>query len=78
MLTREKVGELTKELEKKDEVVAKIEQATYNIGQKETKAHLKSHIITVCRDFFHRTWIKALNDAMLEQSSELRDMENAF
>lgn len=41
------MGELTKELEKKDKPIAKIKQAAYNLGQKETEAHLKSQITTM-------------------------------
>ena len=72
------MGELAKELEKKDDAIAKIEQATYKLGQKETEAHLKSQITTVCRGFCLRTWIKALNAAGVDQSSELRNLEKMF
>lgn len=39
-----RVIELTKELEQKVEEMSKIEQASYDLGQKETEAHLKSQI----------------------------------
>ena len=69
---------MPKELEKKDDTITKIEQAAYNLGQKETKAYLKSQIMTVRQGFCLRTWIKALNAAEVDQSSKLKDPEKVF
>ena len=41
-LVQAKIGDLTKELEQKAMEIAKIEQTTYDLGQKETEAHLES------------------------------------
>ena len=72
------MGELTNELEKKDDAIAKIEQAAYNLGQKKIEAHLKSQITTICWGFCLRTWIKALNATGVDQSSELKGPEKVF
>ena len=72
------MGELTNELEKKDDAIAKLEQAAYNLGQKKIEAHLKSQITTICWGFCLRTWIKALNATGVDQSSELKDLEKVF
>lgn len=47
-IARAKIGELNKELEQKAKEMAKVEQAAYNLVQKETEAHLKSQITTIC------------------------------
>lgn len=58
--------------------MAKVEQAAYNLGQKETEAHLKSQILTVCRGFCLKTWTETLNAVGVDQSSELRNLEKVF
>ena len=70
--------ELTKELEQKAEEMNKIEQAAYDLGQKETAAHLKSQILVVCRDFCLWTWNEALNAANVDPSSEPRNPKKVF
>lgn len=58
--------------------MSKVEQVVYDLRQKETKTHLKSQIPVVCRSFFLRTWIKALNAIGVDPSSELRNLEKVF
>lgn len=58
--------------------MAKVEQASYNLRQKETEAHLKSPITTVCRGFYLRTWIEALDAFEVDKSLELRNLEKVF
>ena len=74
-LAQAKIGDLTKELEQKVAEIAKVEQTAYDLRKKETKAHLMSLIITVCRGFCLRTWTEALNVVVVDQCSELRNAE---
>ena len=56
----------------------KVEQTTYDQGQKKTKAHLKSQLPVVCCSFCLQTWIKALNATGVDLASKLRNLERAF
>ena len=73
-----KISELNKELEQKTEEMRRVEQAVFDLGQKETKAYLKSQIPVVCRSFCLWTWIKALNAIGVDLSSKLRNPEKVF
>nr|POF02846.1 hypothetical protein CFP56_10904 [Quercus suber] len=70
--------ELTNELEQKAKEMKKDKQAVYDLGQKETAAHLKSQILVVCRDFCLWTWNEALNAVGVDPSSKLRNPEKVF
>ena len=56
----------------------KVEQTTYDQGQKKTEAHLKSQLPVVCRSFCLQTWIEALNATGVDLASKLRNLERAF
>ena len=56
----------------------KAEQALYDLGQKETKAHLMSQIPVVCRSFYLWTWVEALNAVGVDPSLELRNLKKVF
>ena len=73
-----RITKLTKELEQKAEEMNKVEQAAYDLGQKETATHLKSQILVVCQDFCPWTWNEALNAVGVDPSSELRNPEKVF
>ena len=45
----------------------------YNLGQTETKAHLKAQLTIVCQGFCLQNWAEALNATGVDQSSELRN-----
>ena len=47
-IAREKFSKLNKELEQKTEEMGRVEQAAFDLGQKEIEAHLKSQIPVVC------------------------------
>lgn len=73
-----KITNLTKKLEQQAEKMTKVEQAAYDLGQKEIVTHLKSQIPTVCQDFCLQTWTEALNAAGVDPTSKLRDLERVF
>ena len=58
--------------------IAKVEQTAYDLGKKETGAHLKSQITTMCHGFYLRTWTEALNTVGIDQSLELRSAKKVF
>ena len=51
----------------------KVEQTTYDQGQKKTEA-----LAFVCRSFCLQTWIEALNATGVDLASKLRNLERAF
>lgn len=72
------IFELKKELSQKDEEMNKVEQITYDQGQKETKAHLKSQLPVVCHSFCLQTRIEPFNAVGVDPASELRNPKRAF
>nr|POE97564.1 hypothetical protein CFP56_17083 [Quercus suber] len=72
------ITDLKKELSQKDKEMEEVEQTSYDQGQKETEAHLKSQLPVVCRNFYLQAWIEALNAARVDSNFELRNLENAF
>ena len=52
------------------------EQHGYDVGVIETEDALRAKVSAVCRAYCTQTWGKALNQARIEASSELRKLEN--
>ena len=52
------------------------EQHGYDIGVAETEDALRAKVPAVCRAYYTQTWEKALNQAEIDASSELRKPEN--
>uniref|UniRef100_A0A7N2MQ43 Uncharacterized protein n=1 Tax=Quercus lobata TaxID=97700 RepID=A0A7N2MQ43_QUELO len=73
----QKSVEASIEMQKAEEMT-KAEQATYDLGQKETAAHLEFQITTVCRGFCLQSWTEALDAAGVDPTSKLRDLERVF
>ena len=53
-----------------------VEQHGYDIGVAETEDALRAKVPAVCRAYYTQTWEKALNQAEIDASSELRKPEN--
>nr|POE58223.1 hypothetical protein CFP56_40807 [Quercus suber] len=77
-IARTTISKLKKELNQKNKEVSKVEQATYEQGQKETKSYLKSQNLVVCHSFCLQTWVEALNTVGVDPSSELRNSKKGF
>ena len=54
----------------------KAEQHGYDVGVAETDDALRAKVLAVCRAYCAQTWEKALNQAGVEASSELRKPES--
>ena len=53
-----------------------VEQHGYDVGVAKTEDALRAKVPAVCRAYCAQTWEKALNQAGIETSSELRKPEN--
>ena len=52
------------------------QQHGYDVGVAETEDAFRAEVLTMCRAYCAQTWEKALNQAGVEASSELRKPEN--
>lgn len=74
----EKIEVQKKELEGRKEAIAKVEQAEYDVGVKETEKTLKAQVTEVCRSYYLQVWKEALNFAKVDATLKLRNLEKVF
>ena len=55
-----------------------VEKVSYEHEVLETKTRLAEEVAEVCRDYYTKTWAKALNQAGVPADSELRRTKNVF
>ena len=73
----EKIEVQQKELEGKKEAIAKVKQAGYDVGVKETEETLKAQVTEVCRNYL-QVWKEALNFSGVDATLKLRSPEKVF
>ena len=77
-IAHEQIEAKKRELEKKEEALAKAEQSGYGTKVKETEDTLRAQVMGVCRGYYLQVWTEALNLAGVGASSDLRKTENTL